>query len=182
MKWILVLLGAAVVLFAAKWAFITPPIPKAPPPPDSSKEVPVAEPAPPTPSIPRRDPVKDPPPTYAPDAVPRRVPGAPPKGGAGEIVRTDLTAEEKEKVEATKVRLLEAMVEDVDWRHAGLRKALDQVAGKAGVPIEIEGEGLDDEPVLLRTAGESALELLRTVTMQRNLRFEVTAEKVIVRR
>jgi hypothetical protein len=105
-----------------------------------------------------------------------------PPGGAGEFHRADLPKEDAAKAEGLKLRLIEADLGEVDWKQQGLRRVLDSIAEKTGVPVEIEGEGLDDEPVTHRGPGANALEILRAVTTGRNLRFEVGAEKVVVRR
>lgn len=187
MKWILLLLGAAAVLFVAQWAFLSPPAPSAPPPTESSTASGehfgpgTAPPPPPAPPKPKGDPAQQPR-LPAADSVPRRPPPPPPPGGAGEIHRTDLPQADAERVEALKLRLAEADLGDLDWKHQGLRRVIEQIAEKTGVPIGIEGEGLDDEPITHRGPGVNALEILRAVTTGRNLRFEVTPEKVVVRR
>jgi len=121
-------------------------------------------------------------PPRGPDVVPPRAPGGLPEGGIGEVPRPDLPAGELEKVEAVKTRLREAAFEKVDWRDRSLRAVAADIAAKSGVPVEIRGEGLADEPVTCRFERQDGLGLLMEVTIRRNLRFEVTAEKVIVSR
>jgi hypothetical protein len=117
-----------------------------------------------------------------PGAAPRRPVGPPPEGGAGEIVRADRPAEEARKVDALREKLGGKFLEKVEWRDAPLEKVVAEIAGATGVAVEIEGEGLADEPVRLDRKDENAFEVLQAVTMSRNLRFEITPEKVIVKR
>lgn len=176
MRWILVLLVVAAVFLVWSWGFPPPPAPSTPAPgPEATDPLPTSSGTSPLP---------------APSPAPRRGPvprplhplGPQPPGGAGEILRTDLRREDAENVEATRKRLSGTEMGPLEWKTVGLRAALDRIAEKSGVPCAIEGEGLDDEPVMVRSPGVNALDLVRDLAMQRTLRFEITAERVIVKR
>lgn len=186
---VLLLLAAVAVVLLGAGVFLLRAAPPAAPPgpgPETFEVVPIVpEGEAPAKTAPPPKPPADPsaqPRLPMPDSVPRRAPQPMPEGGAGEILRPDLPAADREKVDALKLRLMEARLGEVDFRNQGLRRVLDHFAAKTSVPFEIEGEGLDDEPVVCKDPGDNVLEIVRRITMDRHLRFEVTAEKVIVRR
>jgi hypothetical protein len=114
----------------------------------------------------------------------RRPPGPAPAGGAGEIpAPADLPAADREAVEKVKLALTESELENLDWKGTPLRDVLAEISVRTGVAISLEGEDLETEPVEFRAKEpQPALEVVREITVKRNLRFEVTGTKVVVKR
>jgi hypothetical protein len=196
MRTILLLVVAAAVVGAAAWFLLSPapaPVPSGGAPVTggdggpadagvirgvsyNGMAAPAAAPAPPKVAVPRAHA-----PT-GPDVVPPRPLGPPPEGAAGEVPKPDLPPAEQEKLEAVRQKLRDAAFGKIDWRDRSLGAMVKEIAEKSGVSFSIEGEGLSDEPVTARFERQDGLELLRYAAMQRNFRFEVTAERVIVKR
>jgi len=201
MRTLLVLLAAAVVVGIAGW-FLLRPSDLPPGPADSPSGETPAAPATDSAHHPANGPAPAPAPAPAPVPVPAgplRVPFVPePMGdhsaspgaivpplpeGEIEILRTGRTRDDQAKVDATRAKIIETRMGEIDWRKVTLRDAADRIAAKTGVPVEFEGSGLDTETVTYKETVEApALEVLRTVAGRATLRFEILADRVVVKR
>ncbi len=190
MRLLLLLAAAAAVLGVAGWLLLAPvPSPPAPPPagaPAAGAAGPAGGSAAPPAGVPTAAPRVSAPraqPPSGPDVVPPRPPGPPPaEGPIGEVPKPNLPPAEQERVEAVRQKLRDAAFGKIEWKDRSLGAVLREIGEKSGVVVSLEGEGLAEEPVTARFDRQDGLELLRFATMQRNLRFEVTGEKVVVKR
>jgi hypothetical protein len=155
---------------------LDPPAGNAAAPSGSAAPVPAPVPAAPPPARPER--WRD-----EKDGVPPRPP-VPLREGVtpGEIRREDLPGKEAEAVEETRRVLQETDLGKVEWRSRSLRAVAAEIAEKAGVAVELEGDDLADEPVGLGAETVTARVALEHIAGSRALRFEILPGKVVIRR
>ena len=104
--------------------------------------------------------------------------GVPP----GEIPILDVGPEEFEKLEEARRAVAETDLGRVAWRRRPLREVADDLAERSGLAVELDGEGLGDEPVTMEGDRVKARQVLDHVAVSRALRFEIRPGKVVIRR
>lgn len=117
------------------------------------------------------------------DAVPAREPKPLPEGVLpGEVVRADLPEHEARRIEETRELLHGKQVAGGHFHGRPLRKAAEEIAAAAGIPVELEGDDLADEPLEGLFPDTDAFDRLVRIAHERNLRFEVHPDRVVIRR
>jgi len=118
-----------------------------------------------------------------PDAVPEREPKPLPEGvGPGEFQPKERTEEQEQRVEEVRQRLRGKTLASVHYRGRSLEKVAADLSEAAGIPVELSGDDLKDEPMEGFFPDSDALDRLLQIAVARNLRFELQPEKIVLRR
>ncbi|MHC4821734.1 MAG: DUF4974 domain-containing protein [Planctomycetota bacterium] len=115
--------------------------------------------------------------------VPPQEPGA---NGMGDMTNLDdLSEEDIERVEEVRQAAEEASLGPVTYHSQPLSDVVAELSRSSGVTIELVGEDLDREPVILESpdgSDRTLMEILMEITMTRNLAFEVRPDRIVIRR
>ena len=115
------------------------------------------------------------------DPVDMHVPAAP-GVVVGEIPPGPMSPADVEKFEEARRKVAEADLGRVAWRRRPLSAVADDLAKACGLEVELDGEGLGDEPVSMEGDGVKVRQVLDLVSASRALRYEIRPGKVVIRR
>ena len=117
------------------------------------------------------------------DGVPPRDPKPLPEGvSPGEFIQEGLSEADERGVAAVREKMLATPLEAARYHGRSLESLAKEISAAAGLPVELSGEDLADEPVEGEFNGSDAFDRLMQIAVGRNLRMEIRPDRVVLRR